>query len=234
MNYGVEPFPSLWIKSANGQPVDGLELWVSASGDINAAHTKFPLPALPAGQWTQVGLQPAHVTLMGLVGVQTWGLVNPGGAGGDTVRVSNYRQIADSRNNSYVNVSINGTGAYPLAVSGCGTNTTFANNTIYDPGSVGVWPYYNSGMLGQVFIGGYNDCVRSGVYFNNNVTNLNLPVPLGGSALLNLSNYGANNTINNVVMNNDSAAGPYSAVQNNFVVNNQGPNSTITPPTVNP
>ena len=234
VNYGVEPFPSFWVKSANGQPADGLEFWISATGNINNAHTRIALPALPAGQWVQVGLQPAHLTLMGLVGEQTWGLVDPGNSSSDTVRISAYNQIADSRNNSYNGVSITGTGAYPLAVSGCGSNTTFANNTLTDPGSVGVWPYYNSGMIGQVFIGGYNNCVRSGVYFTNNTTNLDMPVQLGGSALFNLSNYGGNNTINNVVLTHDQAAGPYSAVQNTFVINNQGPNSTIATPTVNP
>ncbi len=234
INYGVQPFPSLWIRSANGQPADGLEFWVSATSNINNAHTKIPLPALPAGQWVQVGLAPAHLTLMGLVGEQTWGLVDPGNSNSDTVRISTYDQLADSRNNTYTGVSITGTGAYPLAVSGCGSNTTFTNNTITDPGSVGVWPYYNSGMIGQVFIGGYNNCVRSGVYFTNNTTNLDLPVQLGGSSLFNLSNYGGNNTINNVVLTHDLAAGPYSAVQNTFVINNQGSNSTIATPTLNP
>ena len=234
INYGVEPFPSLYVKSANGQPVDGLEFWVSATNNIYDAHTKIALPALPAGQWLQVGLQPAHLTLMGLSGVQTWGLVDPGNNSSDTVRISTYNQLADSRNNSYTGVSITGTGAYPLAVSGCGSNTNFTNNTISNTGSVGVWPYYNSGMIGQVFIGGYNNCVRSGVSFTNNTANLDLPVQLGGSALFNLSNYGGNNTINNVVLTNDHAVGPYSGVQNTFVINNQGSNSTIATPTVLP
>ena len=234
INFGVEPFPSLWVKSANGQPADGLELWVSATGNLLNAHTKFPLPALPAGQWVQVGLQPAHLTLMGLLGVQTWGLVNAGNPNSDTVRVSTYSQIADSRNNTYTGVSISGTGAYPLAVSGCGSNTTLSNNTILNSGSVGVWPYYNSGLIGQVFIGGYNNCTRTGVYFTNNTTNLNIPLNLGGSALFNLSNYGANNTISNVVLTHDTAVGPYASVQNNFIINNQGANSTIASPIINP
>ena len=150
------------------------------------------------------------------------------------MRVSTYNQIADSRNNTYTGVSISGTGAYPMAVSGCGSNTTFLNNTILNPGSVGVWPYYNSGLIGQVFIGGYNNCTRTGVFFTNNTTDLNVPLNLGGSALFNMSNYGANNTISNVVLTHDTAAGPFASVQGNFLINNQGANSTIATPIVNP
>ena len=233
MNDGMEPFPEIWIKSAQGQAADGYELWLSADSNIWDVHSKLALPALQAGQWTRVALPPTHISLMGLLGVRTWAIVNPGNPNSDTLSVSDYRQVADSRNNTYSGVTIARTGAYPLEVSGCGSKTVFTNNVITDPGVVGIWPYTNSGLLGQLFLGGEPNCTRSDVEFISNVDNLDSPaIPLGGSSLFNLTNYGANNTITGVILNENSTAGPYAAIPGKFVINNQGSNSTISTPSI--
>lgn len=233
MNDGMEPFPEIWVKSAKGQPADGYELWLSADVNIWDVHSKLALPALQAGEWTRVALPPLHISLMGLLGVRTWAIVNPGNPNQDTLSISDYRQVADSRNNTYSGVTIARTGAYPLDVSGCGSKTTFTNNTITDPGVMGIWQYTNSGLMGQVFIGGYPNCTRSDVEFISNVVNLNSPaIPLGGSSLLNLTNYGQNNSIANVTLNNDVTAGPYASLPGVFVINNQGLSSTINAPAI--
>ena len=170
---------------------------------------------------------------MGLLGVRTWAIVNPGNPNSDTLSVSDYRQVADSRNNTYSGVTIARTGAYPLEVSGCGSKTVFTSNVITDPGMVGIWPYTNSGLLGQVFLGGEPNCTRSDVEFISNVDNLDSPaVPLGGSSLFNLTTYGANNTITGVILNKNSTAGPYAAIPGVFVINKQGSDSTISTPSV--
>ena len=233
MNDGMEPFPEIWVKSAQGQPADGYELWLSADTNIWDVHSKLALPALQAGQWTRVALPPPHISLMGILGVRTWAVVNPGNSSRDTLSVSDYRQVADSRNNTYSGVTIARTGAYPLDVSGCGAKTLFTNNTITDPGVMGIWQYTNSGLMGQVFVGGYPNCTRSDVQFISNVANLNSPaIPIGGSSLLNLTNYGTNNSITGVLLYNDSTTGPYASIPGKFVINNQGLNSTISTPSI--
>lgn len=233
MSSSAEPFPDFWVKSTQGQPADGYELWLSSDTDIWKVHSKLALPALPAGQWTRVTLTPPHIGLMGLLGFRTWALVNPGNPKPDTLSISDYRQIADSRENTYSDVSIARTGAYPIDISGCGSKTSFRNNIITDPGVMGIWQYTNSGLMGQVFMGAYSNCTRRQVAFIANTLNLTSPkIPLAGSSLLNLTNYGSENTIMDVFLKDNSITGPYASLPVSFVINNQGLNSKVAVPSM--